>query len=522
MRPWLRLLLILWIGAIAQAAPAQSILQRLITPGPLSNAHTRFEANCEACHQSFSREAQNGKCLSCHRGIAADLRQGSGFHSKSNARGQPCKACHTEHKGKGAGLIRFNRAGFNHAQTDYPLAGAHARAPCAGCHATGNHYRGIGTTCISCHAKKDVHAGRFGRNCTDCHSIADWKKTTAFDHARTGYVLTGAHRSAACTGCHAGSRYKGTPSQCISCHAKKDVHNGARGTACANCHNTGSWKGASFDHDRDTSFALLGRHASLGCAACHGASNAIRKPPRGCVGCHASDDIHKGRNGTACASCHNNSDWKQNSFDHNRMTRFPLTGAHKPIECSACHKKPAHEVHLSVECIGCHVADDAHKGKFGRDCATCHNVVSWNGKVAFDHALTRFPLIGKHVPLACSACHADKKFSAKGITCESCHIDDHHAGTLGIKPACETCHNSNGWPTWRFDHDTQTRFPLTGKHKALICTACHSKAEDPAKAPVACVSCHRRDDIHKSEFGEDCGQCHITSSFSEIMMSRRR
>jgi hypothetical protein len=125
-------------------------------------------------------------------------------------------------------------------------------------------------------------------------------------------------------------------------------------------------------------------------------------------------------------------------------------------------------------------------------------------------------LVGKHVTVACSACHADKTFAAKGITCQSCHADDHHAGTLGAAPSCVKCHNSTDWKMWKFDHDTATRFALTGKHKGLICTACHAKPADPATAPATCVGCHRQDDVHKGNFGDNCERCHVTTDFSEI------
>jgi hypothetical protein len=516
MRVLRRLLLLIGLILFSQGASAQTIMQRLITPGPLSAAHARLEANCEACHVSFSREAQNGKCLGCHRGISADVQRSAGFHGKSSARGQACKACHSDHRGRGFGLVRFSRAGFNHGLTNYPLLGGHTKATCAGCHGNNTHYRGTPTACATCHAKKDPHAGRLGKDCQSCHIVNDWKKALPFDHARTGYALVGKHRGVACLSCHAGQRWNGTPTQCYSCHAKNDVHKGARGTNCANCHNPSDWKSASFDHNRDTGFPLLGKHAGASCAACHGAGNAIRKPSRTCVACHASDDVHKGRNGTDCVRCHNSRDWKDSSFDHDKMTRFALTGAHKPLECAACHKQPAHAVKLPVQCIGCHADDDPHKGKFGSDCASCHNVVAWKDRVAFDHALSRFPLVGKHASVACSACHADKTFAAKGITCQACHADDHHAGTLGAAPSCVNCHNSTDWKLWKFDHDTATHFALTGKHKGLICTACHAKPADPATAPSECVACHRQDDVHKGNFGDNCERCHVTSEFSEI------
>lgn len=520
MRHWLRILAVAWLALAAHAAFAQGIMERLITPGPLSSAHAKLEANCSACHESFSRQAQNGKCLTCHKGINADVRGGLGFHGKSNARSQSCKACHSDHHGRGFALVRFSRAGFNHQLTDYPLLGGHAKATCAGCHGNSRHYRGVSTACATCHVKKDPHFGRLGRSCQTCHTVTAWKQTLPFDHRSTGYALVGAHRTANCLSCHAGQRWSGTATQCIACHARNDVHNGSRGTNCASCHAPTGWKATSFDHNRDTGFPLVGGHATTGCASCHGIGNTIRKPSRACVSCHVKDDVHKGSNGTDCARCHNSRDWKQSSFDHNKMTRFALRGAHQPLACNACHKQPPREVKLSVTCVSCHSDDDVHKGKFGTDCASCHNAIGWKEKVSFDHALTRFPLLGEHSALACTACHEDKSFAAKGVTCESCHADDHHAGALGTPSNCARCHTVNGWKVWKFDHDVATRFPLTGQHRGLICSACHAKPGDPAKLESGCIACHRQDDIHKGSFGDNCERCHVTTSFDQITMRR--
>lgn len=516
---WFRLL-VFWL-ALSNALPAhaQSVMERLVTPGPLSAAHAKLESNCAACHESFSKASQNARCLSCHKGIASDLKASAGYHGKFQpARSAQCKACHSDHKGRGYALVRFNPKNFNHSFTDYPLVGGHAKAACSGCHAPGKRFRGTPTACVDCHGKKDPHRGGLGRACQSCHTVTAWKPIKPFDHAKTGYILAGAHKSATCASCHAGQRWKGTPRQCIACHAKDDAHRGSRGTTCSNCHNSANWKSASFDHDSMTRFPLVGAHASTSCAGCHGAGNAIKQPPRSCYGCHASNDVHKGKNGTNCAECHNSRDWKKASFDHNTMTNFPLRGAHATTVCEGCHKQPPRLVKLPVTCIGCHKEDDVHAGKFGQDCASCHGVESWKTKVAFDHALTRFPLLGKHAQVQCTQCHADKTFAAKGITCESCHADDHHGGTLGTPSRCGTCHNSNDWKAWRFDHDAQTSFPLTGKHQGLICTACHTKPGNPAEAPKECNDCHRRDDVHKGGFGTNCSKCHVTDSFSQIII----
>lgn len=585
MRRWLRLA---WLVLLLLAAPAfaQTIMERLVTPGPLSGAHARLEAKCDSCHTSFRKEAQNGRCTACHKGVGADIAQRSHYHGKhAPARTAACKSCHSEHKGRNLSLIRLDRASFNHALSEYPLTGAHQRATCAGCHGASHNYRGVPRDCASCHAKKDPHLGRLGRACQNCHTTAAWKSVLGFNHAATGFALTGAHRTAACMSCHAGQRWKGLPATCVSCHARDDAHKGSRGTNCASCHTSASWRTASFDHS-GTGFPLLGAHAGAACAGCHGPGNANKHPGRTCIACHARDDTHKGGNGTDCARCHTPSNWTRTSFDHDRMTTFPLKGGHRIAACAGCHKqaprlakppvtcfgchaaddshkggngqdcarchtekswkavdfnhatmtrfallgkhakapcqachlRPASEVKLSTQCGACHAKDDAHAGRLGNDCQRCHSDDGWKLGVRFDHALSRLPLLGKHAALQCTACHADKTFAAKGTACAACHQDKHHAGTLGTPAQCQACHNTTGWQAWSFDHDKATRFALTGRHRGLICSACHVRPGDPAKLGAQCVDCHRRQDVHRGGFGEDCARCHVTGSFGEILI----
>jgi len=585
-----RLLAIAWLLCMVLAAPvaAQSILERLITPGPLASGHAKLESSCDSCHSSFRKEAQNDKCLACHKGIRADIAGKTRYHGKYGpARTAACKSCHSDHKGRGYALIRLDRNGFDHNLTAYPLTGGHAKVGCASCHGKGSNYRGITRDCANCHKSDDPHRGQLGRNCQTCHTTGGWKSVKGFDHRSTGFALTGAHARAACMSCHQGQRWKDLGTSCVSCHAKDDAHRGSRGTNCAGCHTTTAWRAVTFDHD-STDFPLIGGHAAAACAGCHGAGNAEKhpsrscfachagddthkgangnqcqschtprswrqilfdhdstsfplkgahrgaackschkqpaklvKPPVTCFGCHAADDAHKGGNGQDCERCHAESSWKKVNFNHDTMTEFPLRGRHAKAKCEACHTRPTSELKLSTKCGSCHKDDDAHSGKLGAQCSRCHDSADWKTDVRFDHELTRFPLLGKHASLECKDCHADKSYAASGITCASCHQDDHHKGTLGTPAACGTCHNAMDWKAWRFDHDTQTNFALDGRHKGLVCSACHARAGDPARQGDRCIDCHRRDDVHRGNFGGDCQRCHLTSSFRQIVMPKR-
>jgi hypothetical protein len=114
----------------------------------------------------------------------------------------------------------------------------------------------------------------------------------------------------------------------------------------------------------------------------------------------------------------------------------------------------------------------------------------------------------------CEECHRTPTFKGTALNCASCHRDQHHEGRLGSN--CALCHNPNGWTRWRFDHDAQTRYPLTGAHRGLNCNACHvTKNVVKIVLPTDCYSCHRQDDAHRGSFGRACERCHTTSSFKQ-------
>ena len=64
---------------------------------------------------------------------------------------------------------------------------------------------------------------------------------------------------------------------------------------------------------------------------------------------------------------------------------------------------------LSTTCVSCHKKDDPHRGQLGPNCETCHNERGWRQKVAFDHDLTRFPLIGHHGLVPCEESHRTRR-----------------------------------------------------------------------------------------------------------------
>jgi len=500
--------------------------EKLVMPGPLAHDHAKYENDCAVCHKAFDVEAQRGLCLACHEDVAKDLASKGpddmGFHGRSPlASSGACRSCHPDHLGREADIRGASAATFDHDETDYPLLGAHRSTDCARCHPADTPRRDAPSACIDCHREDDAHDNALSSDCSECHGETEWR-TTHFDHDKTRHPLGGAHQQASCLGCHVGGRYKDTPTDCIVCHAIDDSHAGRFGRQCADCHTPESWKKEEgFDHEKKSGFALVGAHGRATCGTCHRQPPGKRKLPETCKGCHASEDVHAGRFGDGCGDCHRPEQWSRVLFDHGRKTEFALRGAHEKAPCSSCHAgrlKPDEKMDRS--CISCHRRDDVHRQKLGQDCAECHTEKSFTDRIAFDHDLTRLPLLGLHAMVACESCHASATFQQDDISCVSCHAeDDVHQNRLGAR--CEQCHNPNGWPVWRFDHVQQTGFALDGAHENLECAACHRQPMTRAfRMPKACSGCHAQDDVHRGGFGRNCGSCHRSKAWKPASLGR--
>ena len=385
---------------------------------------------CSACHKAGDdgrivyRKAP-GTCYSCHEGD--DVHKGR--------LGKKCKKCHNERSWR-------KESSFNHDKTDFPLRGKHREVKCAACHPN-ERYKDIPTQCAVCHAINDVHLGRYGRKCADCHSEKDWKKVK-FDHDRdTKYKLRGRHAEVKCDSCHTGKIHDKLQTKCIACHRNDDAHKERYGDKCKECHTEKRWRDVSFDHGKDTKYPLRGRHKKVACYGCH-TGKIHDKLPLECHACHKVDDVHKGQQGERCQDCHNERAWgKGVRFDHD-ITRFPLLGLHAIVSCQDCHLTSAYK-DVGRECIGCHKKDDEHKGRLGKACAMCHNPNAWN-IWSFDHnKRTKFKLDGAHKKLHCYACHRVPSDDAGlPMSCHLCHEeDDVHRGRFGER--CEQCHNTSSF-----------------------------------------------------------------------------
>jgi hypothetical protein len=492
-------------------------LETLLMPGKVVAGHARLEQDCAQCHDRADRDRQPALCMKCHEDIGADVRGHRGFHGRLPAidRAQ-CKACHSEHLGRDADIVKLNRPAFDHARTDFALTGAHPATACDACHKQERKYREAPSGCNDCHRADEPHGGKLGTDCAGCHETATWSQGR-FDHGKTRFALRERHAEVTCSACHAGNRYAGTPTQCAACHAPDDVHRGSRGPDCASCHGTAGWQTTRFDHARETGFALGGAHAPLDCKSCHTTASQKDPLPRDCAGCHRKADPHASRFGEACEKCHGTAAWKPATFDHVRDGRYELLGRHAKLDCHACHTGVVARQKLGAECYGCHRSDDAHGGRLGQGCERCHGVEQWRANVEFDHDLVNFPLVGLHVAVPCYECHATPSYKGVAQDCHRCHQrDDKHKGGLGQD--CESCHSPNGWGLWEFDHAKVTGFVLLGAHARATCEGCHKQPPEAVKLSGDCASCHAQDDVHHGQFGRQCQRCHGSATFKGARM----
>jgi len=476
------------------------------TAFPLSGAHAAV--TCASCHTNKTYKGVTASCASCHM-------------DPHKARfGGSCATCHTAQT--------WRTGKVDHARTAFPLRGQHASVQCVSCHAKpALQVTPKADTCATCHT--DPHRGVFKQDCSSCHTEATFRKPAGngFEHSTTRFPLVDKHAGLACAKCHkpqtattapvraggspaargatgraAAGRapargtatassalagdFRGLKTDCASCHA--DVHRAELGVACETCHTARSFQVSAFTHARQRPF-FDGQHATLRCAQCHTSSYG-QAPTRGAVAARVAPGAARGGSATAPAV----------------LLRVGFTTTSDT--CASCHK-------------------DVHLGQVSARCETCHAVDTAKFAVhTFQHANTRFPLTGKHAPLACEACHAvatqdfpaghgtARRLTGIGAECASCHQDPHRA-ELGRD--CQTCHTAETFAIKRYTHRNarSLRAFFTGRH-ITGCAACHKPGPTRAGAPAAvlaayrvstaCTACHT--DIHRGALGPRCESCH--------------
>ena len=469
-----------------------------ISPGDLSQPHAHLEgmSKCTLCHD-LGASVSSTKCLDCHKEINALIDQRRGYHASREVKNKVCIDCHSEHHGRKFDAVRFDQDNFNHNLTSYELEGQHAVIDCRECHKPDNisdpeirkrddTFLGMGLECLDCHV--DFHQSTLPEDCASCHNIEAFRPAPGFDHDEADFALKGEHVNV----------------ECIECH-QKTLRNGKE------------------------------------------FQEFIGIPFQSCVACH--DDEHAGRIKGNCTQCHVETGFDnfrgKGKFNHNTNTLFTLKGKHQQVDCFTCHKTDSDPLTVFSDrdnvsennCIACH--EDQHEGRFGENCAKCHNersFLSLNNMDFFDHRVTDYPLEGKHLKVNCKECHP-KRYSTPidFSACKNCH-EDYHEGEFkknGISPDCVECHSLHEgfeYSLFTLEEHNETKFPLEGAHMATPCFACHVSEADEKwtfrNLGSECIDCH--EDIHKTYISvtyypnNDCKACHVNDAWSQVNFDHKR
>ncbi len=241
------------------------------TSFPLDGKHAQVA--CDRCHQDIHPDnpqaalvafrAAPTECRRCHEDPQAHF----GLFP------QDCGVCHTA---LGWTPATLDSQTFDHMQqTGFSLA-RHTKdyqdqaITCATCH-RGSIKNFNLQTCIDCHSRGSdrpafmrEHQTKYSSACLDCHDGVD--QMHDFDHANF-FVLDGRHADIECDTCHKDKVFKGTPKECIACHAEPKIHAGFFGLECQYCHVASAWSPANL---RIHPFALNhGSPTDLDCKTCH-------------------------------------------------------------------------------------------------------------------------------------------------------------------------------------------------------------------------------------------------------------
>jgi len=415
----------------------------MYSPGPLNaqngeetlggvTSHAGTGGNCKACHTAPWESAKmEDRCADCHGEIAVQMKDVASMHGKilHDNPGLGCRYCHHEHRGSGALLTEMGDAVFPHEVVGYSLIGHKLTAS------------GEAFVCADCHGR-DI--SRFDvKTCDTCHRQIDLGLMTA--------------------------------------------HTLSFGSACLDCHDGMDRLVTNFNHNR-FSFKINGKHEGLPCMQCHVDARKLgdfEQTSQDCYSCHRRNEPHDGRYGFHCVDCHTEDGWTPAKFDHN-LSVFKLDGKHANVACEACHQNKVFRG-TPTDCYSCHQKDDAHKGKYGKDCSACHKPSNWDD-ADFDHQRSKFPLTGSHVGVVCEQCHTTGAFSGLSTSCVSCHSDPvFHAGMFGLN--CVSCHTTQNWSArYKGPHPGIADDGGSGvNHGGTSCRGCHTKTLHTA----TCTQCHK-------------------------------
>ncbi len=235
------------------------------TKFPLTGKH--IAVKCDGCHkpnQKFKKN-QYDDCTDCHK----DIHKGS-F-------GQDCMRCHVTD-----GWKVLDERNADHSKTDFPLEGKHKAVKCDKCHKLSTRFeKNQYNECADCHS--DYHQKQFVKRddkgaCESCHKVQGFMPAIfpVASHNKTEFKLAGAHLAQPCIVCHKMTddkkpirNFKPVERDCKECH--RDNHYGQfdKSKNCKDCHSDNSWSQLVFDHNKNSSYKLLGAHKNVNCNSCH-------------------------------------------------------------------------------------------------------------------------------------------------------------------------------------------------------------------------------------------------------------
>ncbi len=411
---------------------------------PTSHVHTLSGVSCDECHgQKPPFEKMEYRiCVTCHssEGLAKIPAKGPSLpnpHNSHYGKEVDCSLCHFQHKKSeylclkchnfknitpsplfplsftsksDVGKIAESQDRKSHDKTSVPAA------------------KDSKSKAISESSKAAPEGVSAGPSCITCHSKPEYRQ----------YFAKTKHGKFGCAVCHRGitniakHMQKSEPvetSSCLSCHgeiSKKGFHATVNKFSCTQCHSGVHPKEAPGAKIAKTKVETPTAFPFADCTSCHSASKYKE---------HFSSTSHGALN---CTVCH------QGIRDLNRhMSKQEKPGL---ISCAVCHRdidkkyvKSAHAVTAKLTCLKCHT--DIHPTKA---------LSVKNDKTT--------------VILACTKCHEQGKYAAKG----------HGAKVLAGNQDAASCNDCHGI------HDVPI-FPATSKGDA-------DKREFYSKA---CVFCHR-------------------------------
>ena len=498
------------LSLLALAAIAWFVISDLeaTSPGQLSQVHWEHpdlggQQGCAECH---SDGGFVDACASCHAETTQSIQAQSGLHGTltGTVAAESCNVCHREHHGRDLRLV---------SDTSWTLAG-----------------------------------------------VAD---PTAFDHARLGFEMQGAHTQLECSACHANAqaahlergqqRFAGLETSCTPCHA--DPHNGQIQRNCSECHGQARPFPELDGYVHAARFALTGPHSMDGLSTRSSASDFLATTQLSAPKLAA---LLGGSNGQAV---------NQTGSPSGLTVAGTCTICHAPGSEHSVEALADHPPTTERSCVDCH--NDPHESKFGSDCTACHSALGpWDNLQGFEHKT--FALTGVHAASSCTDCHAEASaHSVDQLTananarrvnavraCASCHENPHtpaftsenaKLGRVAADASCATCHGNDeqlsaapGVFGFRIPQDrvadwlpadfhNATSMPLVEPHADADCASCHAGATTQvvfafeASAwrvePAAAANFAERFHTESARQPDDCTACHSDPHVGEFAAS---